>query len=654
MNLRSHFGGRVVRVSVWSVCPCGPCVRVVRVSVWSSDSGPNTLITMPPFHVVIVGGGVSGCAAADRLAALLPPSAVALTLLESAERLGGRTLSTPLASRPGASVDLGGQWIGERQDAALQLVRELGLTLHPQHHAGRRVLALAGDAVKTYTGLIPNASWAVLLDAQATLALLALLRFCLWLAPASALARWADGVSVAQLSARVMWTAGAAALVRIVVQGLFGCEPEDLSLAAFCRYVNASGGVEPMTEIGPGTLQCWTVVGGTQQLSSGLLARAGGARVATRLGHRVLSIRRGPAGLTLQCENGAELACDFCILALPPPLAGRIAFHPPLDPQRCALMAGARMGGIIKSIAVYESAFWRQEGFSGEAIAETSQAAGPVFNTFDNCVPAAAAAAAAAAARAVPTRAAPSGAAAGISITDLSLSAPDAVPALVVFINGARAVEWSARPAEERKEVVLQQLAGWFGPRALMPVEYVEKDWVSDPHTRGCPIASYPAALLSEYGLQRQLAEPCWPMEGSAGAGAGAPGSSSGSSASSSASSASAGESLGAAHRLHWAGTECAETGTGFIDGALRAGQAAAEGVARAITALRQGGAAAAAAAAGAGGGGGGGGGGGVAPLIPAAPAQLLQRQQQQQRQQGGMAAAGGDSSRTEQLASLL
>jgi monoamine oxidase len=571
---------------------------------------------MPPLHVVIVGGGVSGCAAADRLAALLPASALAITLLEAAPRLGGRTLSVPLASAPGTTMDLGGQWIGTHQSAALQVVRDLGLALHAQHHAGKRVLHLQGQPVRTYTGLIPNASWAVLLDAQATLAVLALLRLLLWLAPGSTLARWADAVSVAALSARVTWTAGARALVRIVVQGLFGAEPEDVSLNSFCRYVTASGGVEPMTEVGPGTLQCWTVVGGTQQLSAGLLARAGAARVATRTGHRVLSIRHRAPGsgggappVTLTCDTGAEFACDYVILALPPPLAARIAFSPALDSARAALMAGARMGGIIKSIAVYESAFWREEGFSGEAIAETSESsAAPVFNTFDNCLPPREGAATATPA---------SGPNAGIALcadSGGSGSGGRRVPALVLFINGARAVEWSARPAEERKEVVLQQLARWFGPRALYPVEYLEKDWVSDAFTAGCPIASYPAALLTEYGLQRALAEPCWPAEA-----------------------------CSSACRLHWAGTECALEGTGFIDGAIRAGQAAGEGVARAISSQR--------AAAAGGGGEAGGSGGGAALLHPPPGAAAAAAAQQQQQRQLAQGLAG---SKREQLDSLL
>lgn len=503
-------------------------------------------------HVVIVGAGVSGAACAERLATTTNPD-VHITVLDSAPRVGGRTLSA--VTRAGATIDLGGQWIGAKQDAALHVIRELGLTLHPQYARGKRVLQLSGS-IRTYTGLIPNASLAVLLDAQLTLLLIMLLRGLLWCLPAASfLARWCDGASVAALTRRVMWTPGGRALVRVVVQGLFGCEPEDLSVLAFCRYVSASGGVEAMTEVGPGTLQCWTVVGGTQQLGAGLLARAG-PRVRVLLEHRVVSLQHdgGGAPVRVTCTNGAQLEADAVVLALPPPLAANIIFRPELDAPRCALMSGARMGGIIKSVAVYERAFWREAGFSGEAIADTSGVgAGPVFNGFDNSLPRAASGAAAS------TLPSSAGAAAGLPITSGADGAT--LPALVLFINGARAAEWSARPAEERRGAVLAQLARWFGPAALAPVEYLEKDWVADEHTRGCPIASYPAAVLSAYGLPRKLAEPCWPAPAGG----------------------------GSRHLLHWAGTECAAVGTGFIDGAIRAGWAAAEGVARELAGAGEG-----------------------------------------------------------------
>jgi monoamine oxidase len=150
------------------------------------------------------------------------------------------------------------------------------------------------------------------------------------------------------------------------------------------------------------------------------------------------------------------------------------------------------------------------------------------------------------------------------------------VPGLVVFINGDRAREWSAVDPPARRAAVLAQLERWFGPDAGQPLEYIEKvgtlhfrlcfffsvsrchfhsptkqDWVIDEHTGGCPIATYGANVITRFGLARQLSEPCWPVTID-------------------------GATL---HRLHWAGTESSDVGTGFMDGAVRAGKRAANAV---------------------------------------------------------------------------
>ena len=467
-----------------------------------------TSMAQRPLRVLVVGAGPSGTAAADRLAA----AGASTVLLEASGRVGGRTKSVELQSRPGVYCDVGGQWVGTKQGVLRSLCAELGLALRPQHSSGRRVLDLGG-VVSTYAGLIPDAEFLVLVDAQATLFLLALLQLALTLLPRAlggdALARALDAVTVEQFAARVMWTRAGKALVTIVVQGLFGLEPAELSSLALCRYAIASGGLERMTESGPGSLQADTIVGGAAQVSERLARRAEGRGARVLLGHAVSSIVLGPSGaVTVACANGARFECDRVVVAVPPPVAHEISFSPPLDAPRSALMRSATIGGIIKSIAVYERPFWREQGFSGEVICDTNADPEfmPVFNCFDNCL-------------------------------------DGGVASLVIFINGARAREFSARPAAERRLKVLAQLARWFGEAAREPIEYVEADWVVDPYTRGCPIASFNRALLTEFGIARQLGsqDEAW------------------------------------GPRLLWASTETATVSTGFIDGALRSGLRAAD-----------------------------------------------------------------------------
>lgn len=74
----------------------------------------------PAAHVVVIGGGIAGLAAAHRLLA----DGVRVTLLEAGPRLGGKLLAGELA---GLRVDLGAESVLARRPEALELARAVGL-----------------------------------------------------------------------------------------------------------------------------------------------------------------------------------------------------------------------------------------------------------------------------------------------------------------------------------------------------------------------------------------------------------------------------------------------------------------------------------------------------------------------------------------------
>lgn len=74
----------------------------------------------PAGHVVVIGGGIAGLAAAHRLLA----EGLRVTLLEAGPRLGGKLRSGELA---GLGVDLGAESVLARRPEALELARAVGL-----------------------------------------------------------------------------------------------------------------------------------------------------------------------------------------------------------------------------------------------------------------------------------------------------------------------------------------------------------------------------------------------------------------------------------------------------------------------------------------------------------------------------------------------
>ncbi|MYW15929.1 FAD-dependent oxidoreductase, partial [Streptomyces sp. SID2955] len=76
-----------------------------------------------PGHVVVVGAGIAGLAAAHRLLG----RGARVTVLEAGDRVGGKLLPGEIA---GVRVDLGAESLLARRPEAVTLARETGLGEH--------------------------------------------------------------------------------------------------------------------------------------------------------------------------------------------------------------------------------------------------------------------------------------------------------------------------------------------------------------------------------------------------------------------------------------------------------------------------------------------------------------------------------------------
>lgn len=114
-----------------------------------------------------------------------------------------------------------------------------------------------------------------------------------------------------------------------------------------------------------------------------------------------------------------------------------------------------------------------------------------------------------------------------------------AAPALLGFMVGRHGRAQAALSPEARRQGFLQALARYFGPQALEPVAYVEQDWAAEPWSLGCPVGNLAAGAFLESAPALRAVE----------------------------------------GRLHFAGTESATEYTGYMEGALQAGERAAQEV---------------------------------------------------------------------------
>src|SRR3954451_21466205 len=100
--------------------------------------------------VAVVGGGLSGLAAARRIAA----ANRSVVVLEARERVGGKMRTDDVA---GHRADMGAHWVGPTQNRVAALASELGVRTEPQHMDGRAVLVARGRR-RTFKGSIPPLS----------------------------------------------------------------------------------------------------------------------------------------------------------------------------------------------------------------------------------------------------------------------------------------------------------------------------------------------------------------------------------------------------------------------------------------------------------------------------------------------------------------
>lgn len=186
--------------------------------------------------------------------------------------------------------------------------------------------------------------------------------------------------------------------------------------------------------------------GGAQRLCDALAGRLPGGSVTLGTSVEVIEAHSDGVSVSMKGLDGeaAELRGDAVIVTLPPRLIlDRIDFRPGLPAELVSVMAATPtwMGRALKTIAVYDTAFWRDAGWSGLVFSTV----GPLVEVHDAC------------------------------------SSDASVAALWGFVSADHI--FRDLDGQTRAEAVLTQLGRLFGPRATEPIGYFERDWSQDPNT---------------------------------------------------------------------------------------------------------------------------------------------------------------------------
>ncbi|MGH9116971.1 MAG: protoporphyrinogen oxidase [Acidimicrobiales bacterium] len=296
-------------------------------------------------RIAVVGGGITGLAAAFELAVAGP--AVDVVVLEASDRIGGKILTTPFAGHP---VDAGADAFLARHPAGVTLAREIGLADRLVSPAERSALVVVDGELRplpaeTLLGVPTD------LDAVGRSGLLS---------PAG-IERAAhdpgpplvDGDDAA-IGDVVRQRLGDEVLDRLVgplVGGINAGDPDRLSvrattpqLAAAAAHRNMIEGAREVRSAAsagdPGAPVFYSFPDGMGELVAALAGRLPGIRTDTA----AMGIEPGPVGWRVATPRGV-LDADSVLLAVPAPAAAELIG--PLDHDAATLLAGIDYASVV-------------------------------------------------------------------------------------------------------------------------------------------------------------------------------------------------------------------------------------------------------------------------------------------------------------------
>ncbi|VDO05208.1 unnamed protein product [Haemonchus placei] len=225
---------------------------------------------------------------------------------------------------------------------------------------------------------------------------------------------------------------------------------------------------------GGGGVQAMRVQGGTEQISKRLAEEIGKDKIVL---HRVVErfevdesngITRVHTHSTNAPYDKIIYSCSQVICAVPLNQCAKISFSPPLPYLKQRLFESAMPGNLIKFLVTFETAFWREEGWSGEVISTGRTTSPnevlPIICTYD-------------------------------------FTSSSGIPAMIGFMSE----EYSDMTKEDRCNAVVRDLMRVFGERAMVQfLDYEEKLWSKEPYIAGAPSIFMPCGTMDSWLVRRE------------------------------------------------------------------------------------------------------------------------------------------------------
>jgi monoamine oxidase len=400
--------------------------------------------------VIIVGAGFSGIAAARKL----HQSKKSFIVLEARDRIGGRVYTKNLSDD--LYVDLGGQWIGPSQTRMYELCEEYGVEYFETYDEGNNIIDL-NEKIKTYKGIIPKMDILSLLNLDWVLRKLERMAKSIPLqSPWShAKAGIYDQTSMEAFLVRNCHTQACLSVMRVAAQTIFAANLENLSLLHTLFYIKSGTNLNTLINVKNGAQQ-HRLTGGMQPLLEKI---AGPFRDQILLGHVVAEIHQSEKEVSVIGKD-FSFSAKKVIIAIPPPLVSGIRFQPPLSTEKTTAISHINMGKVGKCFAIYEKPFWRNDGFSGQILADPSSP----FQAMYDCSP-----------------------------KDGNYGI------MMAFTISDRAGEFFKNDPSKRKEIMSGFLVRYFGEKASNPLQYLDYTMTDEVWSGGCYAGIYPLGAWTNF-----------------------------------------------------------------------------------------------------------------------------------------------------------